>query len=161
MSETKIHCRTNNARLSGHIPVAVQMTGAAIIATRCLGVLMLAVNLGPEGIRSFIETSASSWDLTLLCLLGLALLCLELRCGLGLLNGRNRGRWCYLFCQLSGAGYLFFASWQGFYPEMFVLAGDTPLQILGQLLMHKLPDVLMIGLLFVPVTSRGFFRGIG
>lgn len=161
MSETAIIRRADKTQLAGHVPVTVLISGTAIIATRCLGLLLLSVDLGPEGIRSFIETSTRSWDMTLLCLASLGMLCLELRCGFVLLTGRNWARWCFLFCQLSGGGYLFFASWQGFYPEMFAMAGDSAAQIVCQLLAHKLPDILMIGLLFAPITSRRFFLGIG
>ncbi len=159
MSEIFRNRRTDTSRWSGHAPVAVVIAATAMIGTRCLGMLMLAGNLGLEGMRSFISTSSGSWDSTLLFLAGLAVLFLELRCGFALLRGRSWARWCYLVCQLISAAYLFVATWNGFYPEMFVLPGDSAAEILYQLLMHKLPDVLMLGLLFVPLTSRRFFTG--
>ncbi|XBS71050.1 YbjO family protein [Acerihabitans sp. KWT182] len=150
-----------NDRVSGygHAPVAVMTVATAIIATRCLGMLMLMGDLGLEGIRSFIDTSSGAWDLTLLFLAALAILFLELRCGFALLRGHGRARWYYLGCQLLSAGYLFIATWHGVYPEMFVLPGDSAADIFYQLLMHKLPDVLMLGLLFAPLSSRRFFSG--
>ncbi|WP_213991974.1 YbjO family protein [Sodalis sp. dw_96] len=159
MSEIFRNRFTDQPRGSGHAPVAVVSAATAIIATRCVGMVMLAGNLGLEGMRSFISTSSGSWDLTLLFLAALAILSLELRCGFALLRGRSWARWCFLGCQLTSAGYLFIATWRGFYPEMFALAGDSAAEILYQLSMHKLPDVLVVGLLFVPLTSRGFFTG--
>ncbi|TCL03845.1 YbjO family protein [Sodalis ligni] len=159
MSEIFRNRYSDRARWTGHAPVAVVTAAVAIIATRCLGVVMLAGNLGLEGIQSFISTSSGSWDLTLLFLAALVILFLELHCGFALLRGRTRARWCFLGCQLISAGYLFIATWHGYYPEMFVLPGDGAAEILYQLLMHKLPDMLMLSLLFVPKTGQRFFTG--
>lgn len=146
---------------TGNIPVVIMVAGTAIIATRCLGLLMLTGNLGLEGIAAFIQTSSQSWDLTLLFLAAMTLLFLELWCGFALLRGHPLARWAYLACQVLSAGYLFFATWQGFYPEMFALPGDSAGEILYQLMLHKLPDVLLLGLLFAPWASRRFFNGAG
>ncbi|NDL62884.1 YbjO family protein [Acerihabitans arboris] len=145
------------ARWRGNTPVAVLIAGIAIIATRCMGMLMLTNNLGVEGLRSFIDTSSRSWDLTLLFLASLAVLFAELRCGFAVMRGYAWARWCFVACQVLSAGYLFLATWNGFYPEMFALSGDSAMEISSELLMHKLPDILIVLLLFAPLSSRRFF----
>ncbi len=138
-------------------PVAVMIAGTAIIATRCVGVLMLTNNLGVAGLQSFIDTSSRSWDLTVLFLASLAILFIELRCGFAVMRGYSWARWCYAGCQLLGAGYLFLATWNGFYPEMFALSGDSAGEIISQVLLHKSPDMVVLALLFFPLASRRFF----
>src|SRR5476651_1299779 len=123
MSEILRSASTVRVRMPTNAPVAVTIAGTAIIATRCIGVIMLINNLGVAGLQSFIETSSRSWDLTLLFLASLATLFMELRCGFAVMRGQNWARWCYVGCQLAGAGYLFVATWRGFYPEMFALSG--------------------------------------
>ncbi len=44
------------------------------------------------------------------------------------------------------------------YPEIFSISGDNNLQIIHHTLQQKLPDVLVALLLFVPASSRAFFR---
>ncbi|WP_410015931.1 YbjO family protein [Sodalis sp. C49] len=145
-------------RWRGNVPVAVLVAGSAIVATRCLGMLMLTSNLGVEGVRSFIETSSRSWDLTLLFLASLTVLFVELRCGFAVMRGHSWARWYFAGCQGLSAGYLFLATWNGFYPEMFALPGASAAEISGELLMHKLPDMVIVLLLFAPISSRRFFK---
>ncbi|HEY0210991.1 YbjO family protein [Acerihabitans sp.] len=145
-------------RLRGNAPVAVLIAGSAIVATRCLGMLMLTNSLGVEGVRSFIDTSSRSWDLTLLFLASLTVLFVELRCGFAVMRGLGWSRWYFVVCQGLSAGYLFLATWNGFYPEMFALSGNSAAEIAGELLMHKLPDIVIMLLLFAPLSSRRFFK---
>jgi hypothetical protein len=44
------------------------------------------------------------------------------------------------------------------YPEIFSIPGESNAQIIHHTLLQKLPDVLVLGLLFVPASSRAFFR---
>ncbi|MEH0017856.1 YbjO family protein, partial [Citrobacter portucalensis] len=44
------------------------------------------------------------------------------------------------------------------YPELFSIAGESRREILHTLVMQKLPDMLVLLLLFVPASSRRFFR---
>ncbi len=158
MSEILRSASAVRVRIPLNAPVAVMIAGTAIIATRCIGLIMLSNNLGVAGLQSFIETSSRSWDLTLLFLASLAILFMELRCGFGVMRGQPWARWCYVGCQFAGAGYLFVATWRGFYPEMFALSGDNAAEIFGQLLLHKSPDMVVAALLFLPPASQRFFN---
>lgn len=145
------------ARWRVETPVPVLVAGIAIIATRCLGMVMLIDSLGLEGLRNFVDTSSRSWDLTLLFLASLTVLFVEIRCGFALMRGRRWARWCYVACQLLSAGYLFLATWRGFYPEMFALPGSSSTEIISELIMHKSPDIIVLALLYLPPVSRRFF----
>ncbi len=46
----------------------------------------------------------------------------------------------------------------GCYPELFSIAGESKREILRALFMQKLPDMLVLLLLFIPTPSRRFFR---
>nr|MBA2815002.1 Inner membrane ABC transporter permease protein YdcV [Candidatus Pantoea persica] len=50
------------------------------------------------------------------------------------------------------------ASTGAVYPEIFSTSGANNAQIIHHTLMQKLPDLLVLGLLFVPAGSRVFFR---
>ena len=56
MSET-----LKNSDFISLAPVSVTVAGIAIIATRCLSVLMLANELGFEEIVNFVHRSAQAW----------------------------------------------------------------------------------------------------
>jgi hypothetical protein len=71
-------------------------------------------------------------------------------------KGRNWARWVYLLTQIIAAGYLWAASLGYGYPELFSIAGNPNARSCA-LVMQKLPDLLVL-LLFVPASSRRFFR---
>ena len=54
--------------------------------------------------------------------------------------------------------YLWAASLGYGYPELFSIAGESKREILRALFMQKLPDMLVLFLLFIPASSRRFFR---
>ena len=50
------------------------------------------------------------------------------------------------------------ASTGGIYPEIYSIAGENNLQIIHRTLLQKLPDLMVLLLLFLPASSRAFFR---
>ncbi len=74
------------------------------------------------------------------------------------MKGGNWARWIYLLTQVIAASYLWAASLGYGYPELFSIAGESKREILRTLVMQKLPDMLVLLLLFVPAASRRFFR---
>lgn len=154
MSETFKHAFTRPVT-----PVPVTIAGVAIIATRCLSVLMLFNELGYTEMVNFVHRSAQSWDSTLIFVASQLIFFIELRCALMLMRGVNGGRWGYVISQIVVLIYMLMASMGWIYPEIFSISGETNMQVLRHTLMQKLPDVVILLLLFVPVSSRAFFRG--
>ena len=148
--------RHSHARMNA--PTLVQVAAIAIITTRCLDLLLLFNMLGVRGVQDFIHRSVQTWSLTLIFLASLLMLCVEFRCAFVILKGRTWGRWVYLLTQLIGAGYLWAASLGWGYPELFSIAGETKREIFHSLIMQKLPDLLVLFLLFIPAPSRRFFQ---
>lgn len=153
MSETLKH----TASLST-TPVPVMVAGVAIIATRCLSVLMLANELGYAEIVNFVHRSAQAWDSTLIFIASQMIFFIELRCAIILMRGANRGRWGYVATQALVLGYMLMASMGWIYPEIFSIGGENSTQVIHHTLLQKLPDVLVLLLLFVPASSRAFFQ---
>ena len=143
------------------IPVPVWIAGIAIIATRCLGVLLLANELGLMELMNFVHRSAQAWDSTLIFIASQLIFFIELRCAIALMRGHNWGRWGYLLTQVVVLLYMFAASMGWIYPEIFSISGDTNRQIIQALLAHKFPDFVVLLLLFVPLSSRHFYRKRG
>lgn len=139
-------------------PVPVIIAGQAIIATRCLSVLLLANELGYDGIADFIHRSAQAWDSTLIFIASQMIFFIELRCALTLMRGSRRGRLVYLLTQLIVLCYLWTASIGWIYPEIFSISGANNLEIFHRLILHKMPDLLVLLLLFLPASSRQFFQ---
>ncbi|MGK3112334.1 YbjO family protein [Candidatus Pantoea formicae] len=139
-------------------PAPVMVAGIAIIATRCLSVLMLANELGFEEIVNFVHRSAQAWDSTLIFIASQLIFLFELRCAFTLMRGSNRGRWGYVFTQVIVLIYMLMASVGWIYPEIFSIPGDSNAQIVHHTLLQKVPDLMVLLLLFVPATSRAFFR---
>ena len=139
-------------------PVPVTVAGIAIIATRCLSVLMLANELGFEEMVNFVHRSAQAWDSTLIFIASQLIFFYELRCAFMLLRGSNQSRWGFAATQLLVLLYMLTASTGGIYPEIFSISGANNAQIVHHTLMQKLPDLLVLGLLFLPASSRAFFR---
>lgn len=140
-------------------PVAVMVAGIAIIATRCLSVLMLVNELGYDEMANFVHRSAQAWDSTLIFIASQLIFLFELRCAFTLMRGSNRGRWGYVATQVIVLIYMLMASVGWIYPEIFSISGETNAQIVHHTLLQKVPDVMVLLLLFVPASSRAFFRG--
>ena len=139
-------------------PVPVLIAGQAIIATRCLSVLLLANEMGYDGVSDFIHRSAQAWDSTLIFFASQIIFFIELRSALTLMRGSRRGRATYLITQAIVLLYLWAASMGWIYPEIFSLSGAGSIDILHNLLLHKMPDLLVLALLFLPAASRQFFQ---
>ncbi|UXO67277.1 YbjO family protein [Pantoea dispersa] len=139
-------------------PVPVTIAGSAIIATRCISVLMLANELGYDEIANFVHRSAQAWDSTLIFIASQLIFLFELRCAFTLMRGSNAGRWGYVATQIMVLLYMLMASVGWIYPEIFSIPGENNAQIIHHTLLQKLPDVLVLLLLFVPASSRAFFR---
>jgi hypothetical protein len=146
----------SHARLNP--PVLVMVAATAIIMTRGLDLFMVFDMMGVRGLRELIQRSAQTWPLTLVFLGSLLVLCIELRCAFVVMKGRNWGRWLFLITQILSSVYLMSASLGWGYPELFSLPGETPGDIFRALVTKKLPDVLVLFLLFIPPRSRLFFR---
>lgn len=139
-------------------PVPVTIAGSAIIATRCISVLMLANELGYDEIANFVHRSAQAWDSTLIFIASQLIFLFELRCAFTLMRGSNAGLWGYVATQIVVLLYMLMASVGWIYPEIFSIPGENNAQIIHHTLLQKLPDVLVLLLLFVPASSRAFFR---
>ena len=148
--------RQTHARINA--PALVQVAAIAIISTRCLDLFMLFNLMGMRGVADFVHRSVQTWSLTLVFLASLVLLCVEFRCAFVIMQGRNWGRWVYLATQVIAASYLGAASLGFGYPELFSISGETPRDIFTSLMMQKLPDMLVLLLLFMPAVSRRYFR---
>ena len=140
------------------IPVPVWIAGSAIIATRCLGVLLLANELGVEETMNFIHRSTQAWDSTLIFIASQLIFFIELRCAIALMRGHRWGRWGYVVSQAAVLMYMFAASMGWIYPEIFSISGENNGQIIQALVTQKFPDLLVMLLLFVPQSSRRFYR---
>ena len=148
--------RSSHARLN--VPALVQVAAFAIILIRGVDLLMIFNQLGVSGIEEFIRRSAQTWNLTLVFLSSLMLVFIEIWCAFSLVKGRNLARWIFLLTQIIVTGYLWAASLGYGYPELFSIAGESKREILRSLVMQKLPDYLVLLLLFVPTSCRRFFR---
>lgn len=140
------------------IPVPVWIAGIAIIATRCLGVLLLANELGLMELMNFVHRSAQAWDSTLIFIASQLIFFIELRCAIALMRGHGWGRWGFLIAQVVVLSYMFVASMGWVYPEIFSINSGNDSQVIASLLLQKLPDILVLLLLFVPQSSRRFYR---
>ncbi|HEJ9030152.1 DUF2593 family protein [Serratia sp. Lou2A] len=144
-------------RSTSDAPVPVMVAGTAMVAIKCISVVLLLGELGVDGAQEFVSTSAQAWDSTLIFLAGLMLLCLQISCGFAVMRGRNWGRWGYVACQCIVVLYLLLATIGSVFPEVFTVEGETSGQILHVLILQKIPDAVILALLFVPAASRRFF----
>lgn len=135
---------------SATTPVPVLIAGITIIATRILGVLLLVATLGWRGVGEFISESLQSWDFGSIFFASVVLLLLDIVCGVAVCYRKNWARWCYLVCQIITIIYLLMVSLDWLYLDVFRVEGDTGSEILHSLLLQKIPDVVIIGLLFFP-----------
>ncbi|WP_232238233.1 YbjO family protein [Edwardsiella hoshinae] len=139
-------------------PVPVLIAGTALIGIRLTSVVLLCVTLGLSGIAAFLSEALQSWQTILLLSASLVLWLIELGCGLAMMLGKRLSRWIYLGCQLLVTGYMLWASLGWFHPELFSVPGEDGGQILQVLLGQKLPDLLILALLFIPSASRRYFH---
>lgn len=138
-------------------PVPVLIAGTAMIGIHTLGFLLLLHELGFDGLSAFISDSVQNWDSMLLCIASVALLSIEIACGLAVIQGKNWGRWGYLSCQITVIGYMLLASLGWFHPEMFSVNGETGSEIFAELVRLKIPEIMILALLFIPLVSRRYF----
>ncbi|TNV21599.1 DUF2593 family protein [Buttiauxella sp. B2] len=139
-------------------PTLVLVAAIAILTTRMLDLMLLLNMLGVRGVIDFVHRSVQTWSLTLIFLGSLVMLCVELRCAFVIMKGRNWGRWVFLTTQIIAVGYLWAASLGWGYPELFSIPGESKREIFRSLMTQKLPDLLVLFLLFVPSRSRLFFK---
>ncbi|UCQ49977.1 YbjO family protein [Edwardsiella ictaluri] len=142
----------------GFAPVPVLVAGMAIIGIRLAGALLLLVTQGVAGLTDFIGGAWQTWEGGALLLACLGLWLAELGCGAAVMRGSAYGCGIYLGCQLLVTGYMLCSSLGGFHPELFSVDGDDSGQIVRALLGQKLPDLLILALLFIPSASRRYFR---
>lgn len=130
--------KTSSSHARLNVPALVQVAALAIIMIRGLDVLMIFN--------------------TLVFLSSLVLVFIEIWCAFSLVKGRRWARWLYLLTQITAASYLWAASLGYGYPELFSIPGESKREIFHSLMLQKLPDMLILMLLFVPSTSRRFFQ---
>jgi len=140
------------------IPVPVLVAGIGIIAVRCIGVGLQMHELGLGELMSFVYRSAQAWDSTLIFIASQLLFFVQLRCALAVMHGHHWGRLGYACAQAVVVIYLFMASMGWIYPELFNISSDNAARIIPRLISLKLPDLLILLLLFFPASSREFFR---
>ncbi len=138
--------KTSSSHARLNVPALVQVAALAIIMIRGLDVLMIFNTLGVRGIGEFIHRSVQTWSF------------IEIWCAFSLVKGRRWARWLYLLTQITAASYLWAASLGYGYPELFSIPGESKREIFHSLMLQKLPDMLILMLLFVPSTSRRFFQ---
>ncbi|MCE0799886.1 YbjO family protein [Buttiauxella sp. A2-C1_F] len=139
-------------------PTLVLVAAIAILSTRVLDLMLLFNMLGVRGVIDFVHRSVQTWNLTLIFLGSLVMLCIELRCAFVIMKGRNWGRWVFLATQVIAVAYLWSASLGWGYPELFSIPGESKREIFRSLMTQKLPDLLVLFLLFIPTRSRLFFK---
>lgn len=150
--------KTSSSHARLNVPTLVQVAALAIIMIRGLDLLMIFNTLGIRGLGEFIHRSVQTWNLTLVFLGSLMLVFIEIWCAFSLVKGRRWARWLYLLTQITAASYLWAASLGYGYPELFSIPGESKREIFHSLMLQKLPDMLILMLLFVPSTSRRFFQ---
>ena len=139
-------------------PTVVLVAAIAILTTRMLDLILLFNMLGLRGVLDFVHRSVQTWNLTLIFLGSLIMLCIEWRCAFVIMKGRNWGRWVFLATQVIAVTYLWAASLGWGYPELFSIPGESKREIFRSLMTQKLPDLLVLFLLFIPSRSRLFFK---
>jgi len=139
-------------------PTFVLIAAIGIITTRCLDLVLLFNMLGFSGVMEFLDRSMQTWALRLIFFGSIIMLVMEFYCAIAITKGLNWGRWIFLLTQIIAVGYLWAASLGFGYPELFSIAGETQREILRSLFIQKLPDLLVLFLLFAPLSTRLFFR---
>jgi len=134
------------------------MIGAsAIVATRCLEFILLFDAMGVAGVVDFVQASAESWVNCFILLASLLIVWIECHASYAMMRGRNWGRWAFVGGQAVVVSYMLLASFEWFGPKIFRFETETQGQFLHALLMQKVPDMVVLLLLFAPQSSRQFF----
>jgi hypothetical protein len=134
------------------------MIGAsAIVATRCLEFILLFDAMGVAGVVDFVQASAESWVNCFILLASLLIVWIECHASYAMMRGSNWGRWAFVGCQAVVVSYMLLASFEWFGPKIFRFETETQGQFLHALLMQKVPDMVVLLLLFAPQSSRQFF----
>jgi hypothetical protein len=154
----EIFSKRSQTQAKLNAPTLVLVAAIAILSTRVLDLMLLFNMLGVRGVIDFVHRSVQTWNLTLIFLGSLVMLCIELRCAFVIMKGRNWGRWVFLATQVIAVGYLWSASLGWGYPELFSIPGESKREIFRSLMTQKLPDLLVLFLLFIPTRSRLFFK---
>lgn len=105
MSEM-LKSKQGTLRAQTDVPVAVLIAGTAMVAIKCISILLLLGELGLSGLSEFVSTSAQAWDSTLIFLAGIVMLCLQIYCGFAVMRGKMAGagamwsvrRWWWAIC---------------------------------------------------------------
>lgn len=139
------------------IPVPVMIGASAIVATRLLEFILLFDAMGFSGLMSFIEVSAESWLNCIIMLASMLIILVECRAAYAMMRARRWGRWAFIGCQAIVVSYMLLASFDWFGPRIFRFNVETQGEFLYALLMQKIPDILVLLLLFVPASSKRFF----
>lgn len=139
------------------IPVPVMIAASAIVATRCLEFILLFDAMGFSGLMSFIEVSAESWLNCFILLASLLIVLIECRAAYAMMRARIWGRRAFICCQIIVVGYMLLASFEWFGPRIFRFDVETQGEFLTALLVQKIPDIVVLLLLFVPASSRRYF----
>ena len=139
------------------IPVPVMIGASAIVATRCLEFILLLDAMGFSGLMSFIEVSAESWLNCFIMLASLLIILVECRAAYAMMRGRRWGRRAFIGCQVIVVGYMLLASFDWFGPRIFRFNVETQGEFLYALLMQKIPDIVVLFLLYAPASSRRYF----
>ncbi|XNM53558.1 YbjO family protein [Escherichia coli] len=151
--------KTSSSHARLNVPALVQVAALAIIMIRGLDVLMIFNTLGVRGIGEFIHRSVQTWSLTLVFLSSLVLVFMEMSFAFSLVKGGSLGALAVsVDTNHQPASYLWAASLGYGYPELFSIPGESKREIFHSLMLQKLPDMLILMLLFVPSTSRRFFQ---
>ncbi|MEG3132881.1 DUF2593 family protein [Rouxiella sp. T17] len=140
------------------IPVPVMVGASAIVATRLLEFVLLFDAYGYVGIKELLSVSSESWFNSFIMLAGLLILLLECQCAYAMMRGRRWSRRLFFGCQLLTVIYLFCASEEWIGPMLFRLDIDSTPQLMAELLQRRLPDLLVLGLIYLPAGSRRFFN---
>ena len=154
----EIFSKRSQTQAKLNAPTLVLVAAIAILTTRILDLMLIFNMLGVSGALDFIHRSVQTWNLTLIFLASLVILCIELRCAFVIMKGRNWGRWGFLATQVIAVSYLWAASLGWGYPELFSIPGESKREIFRSLMTQKLPDLLVLFLLFIPSRSRLFFK---
>jgi len=139
------------------IPVPVMIGVIVIISTRLLEFVLLFNLLGLDGIVDFIRACSATWFNSLILLASLLIVLIQCHCAFAMIRARNWGRKAFIICQIVVICYLLLASFEWFVPKVFLLEPDEQGHFINDLLLQKIPDFLVLLLLYLPVSSRRFF----
>ncbi|MFZ4831990.1 YbjO family protein [Rouxiella sp. Mn2063] len=139
------------------IPVPVMVGATVIIATRLLEFVLILNLLGVDGVVEFIRACSATWFNSLILLASLLIVMIECQCAFAMTRARNWGRKAFIICQITVICYLLLASFEWFVPKIFLLEPDEQGHFINDLLLQKIPDILVLLLLYLPASSRRFF----